>query len=232
MESLAFELPVLHTDCWNDIGIHGNGSCPELEEYGHCRNCPTYVAAGETLFERPAPEGYAQEWASRLADNGAYAQAREVHSVVVFRLGTEWYAIDVVSLVEVAEERPIQRVPHRCNDVLLGLANIRGELHICVNMAPLLGHSGRACGLEAGLADLPHQPRRLLVAEHQGARWVLQVDEVAGVVPVVVDEFRPVPHTLPGGSNSVARALFHWNLLTVGWIDSAVLFRQLSRSVG
>ena len=31
-------------DCWNRIGVRGDGSCPELKQYVHCRNCPVYSA--------------------------------------------------------------------------------------------------------------------------------------------------------------------------------------------
>ena len=39
-------------DCWNKIGVRGDGSCPELEKHIHCRNCPTYTAAASMLLDR------------------------------------------------------------------------------------------------------------------------------------------------------------------------------------
>ena len=32
-------------DCWNKIGVRGDGSCPELARHVHCRNCPVYSAS-------------------------------------------------------------------------------------------------------------------------------------------------------------------------------------------
>ena len=32
-------------DCWNRIGVLGDGSCPRLAEHIHCRNCPVHAAA-------------------------------------------------------------------------------------------------------------------------------------------------------------------------------------------
>lgn len=32
-------------DCWNRIGVRGDGSCPRLAGYIHCRNCPVHDAA-------------------------------------------------------------------------------------------------------------------------------------------------------------------------------------------
>ena len=39
--------------CWNEIGVQGNGSCPELRKVIHCRNCPVYSKAGVQLLDRP-----------------------------------------------------------------------------------------------------------------------------------------------------------------------------------
>ena len=54
-------------DCWNQIGVSGDRSCPELETFIHCRNCPVFAAAARTFFDRPAPEGYLAGWSSWLA---------------------------------------------------------------------------------------------------------------------------------------------------------------------
>ena len=50
-------------DCWNKIGVRGDGSCPELKQHAHCRNCPVYASvAAET--ESPL----AKQAAERLAE--------------------------------------------------------------------------------------------------------------------------------------------------------------------
>ena len=40
---------VVVSDCWNKIGVNGDGTCRELVKFIHCRNCPVYSSAG-TLF--------------------------------------------------------------------------------------------------------------------------------------------------------------------------------------
>src|SRR5437764_404262 len=89
-------------DCWHRIGVSGDRSCPELNSFIHCRNCPVFAAAARTFFDRPAPEGYLAEWTRWLAgsdglgtcgqekaegedDDDALAQ-REGVSVLIFRL--------------------------------------------------------------------------------------------------------------------------------------------------
>src|ERR1700733_11671904 len=63
------------SDCWNHIGVAGDRSCPELETFIHCRNCPVFSAAARTFFDRPAPEGYLAGW-SRWLMGSAEQDAR------------------------------------------------------------------------------------------------------------------------------------------------------------
>jgi Magnesium chelatase, subunit ChlI len=44
------ELHREHRDCWNQIGVFGDGTCPELAKVIHCRNCPVYAAGGRSLL--------------------------------------------------------------------------------------------------------------------------------------------------------------------------------------
>src|SRR5437660_81920 len=130
-------------DCWHRIGVSGDRSCPELTTFIHCRNCPVFAAAARSFFDRPAPEGYLAEWTRWLADsdglgprgeapgNGeddegdAHTQ-REGVSVLIFRLGGEWLAFRTRAVAEVTTPRPMHRVPHRSNRVLIGLVNLQG----------------------------------------------------------------------------------------------------------
>jgi chemotaxis-related protein WspD len=83
-------LPVLapHDDCWNQIGVRGDRSCPELATVGHCHNCPVFAAAGRRFLDGPCPDGYLEEWTQRLAAPVADATS-DLHSVLIFRLSAE-----------------------------------------------------------------------------------------------------------------------------------------------
>lgn len=56
-------------DCWNKIGVRGDGSCPELARYVHCRNCPVYFAGAGAVLDRPAPSDYLAEWTDHFAES-------------------------------------------------------------------------------------------------------------------------------------------------------------------
>ena len=217
---MTVELPRID-DCWNAIGVRGDRSCPRLVEAVHCRNCPVYADAGRSLFERPPPEGYAAEWAERLAAPEP-PRAGATHPVVLFRVGEEWYALDVRVAVEVAPHRPVRRVPHQTDRVLAGLVNIRGELQLAVSLPHLLGTAEATAA--AGAAA------RLLVVEQAGARWVLAVDAVEDIYDAPAADLTGLPATVAEGSRVFTRSAFRWRGHTVGYLDADRLFAALRRT--
>ncbi|MFQ5643532.1 MAG: chemotaxis protein CheW, partial [Thiogranum sp.] len=126
-------------DCWNRIGVWSaqEASCPELQRFVHCRNCNRYSAAGRQMLERPVPGAYRQEWTRRFTDTRQNEQDA-TRSVLLFRLGDEWLAIDSLYINEITPMRTIHSLPHKSGDVIKGLVNIRGELQICISIGAIL----------------------------------------------------------------------------------------------
>jgi chemotaxis-related protein WspD len=248
-------------ECWKHIGVVGDGTCPELAAVVHCRNCPVFVAAGMRLFEREPPADYVEEQ-TRLLARKETAESSDTVAVAVFRIGEEWLAFAVDVVVEVCEPRIIHRIPHRSNDRLLGLVNIRGELQLCIGLGSLLGV---APGEREEAASEPLQPRplaskaapgldarsneespsvvgvkprnsethgRLLVAEYREQRWVFSVDEVAGIHRIAVDRFTDLPSTVANSPKRFSQAVFAWEGRSVGLLANDRLFESLEGSVG
>jgi len=214
-------------DCWNRIGIGGDGSCPALVEFIHCRNCPVFATAARSFFDRPAPAGYLDEWAGRLGSAAAEGPAEAAGvSLLLFRLGDDWLALDARSVVEVTEVRPSHRVPHRTNAVLVGLVNLRGQLHLCASLHGLLGVDPSAAG-PAGRGGVP----RMVVIRGADGPWVFAADEVLGVHKVAGDRLCGVPATLADPAVSYSQAVFDWGGRSVGYLDERRLFAGL-RSLG
>src|SRR5438045_1523494 len=124
--------------CWHKIGVYGDGSCPELKRFIHCRNCPVYSNAGLQLLDRPLPADYRRERTAHFAQEKKLPPPART-SALLFRLAAEWLALPTHAFQEVAERRPIHSLPHRRQGPVLGLVNIRGELLICVALGRLLG---------------------------------------------------------------------------------------------
>ncbi len=208
--------PVLD-DCWNRIGVKGDGSCPELAKVVHCHNCPVFAAAGQRLFQREPPAGCVDEWTESLAREEAPPTCDRV-AVVIFRLGGEWLALDVGFLVEVAPMRVIRRVPQRTNRILLGLVNLRGELQLCVALAELLGIE-----VAAGPGE------RLLIAGDAPRQWAFAVDEVAGVHRLRMQAMGNTPSTVAHSPFSLG--VFSWESRRVGYLAADKIAAALSERI-
>lgn len=215
--------------CWSRIGVGGNRSCPKLAEAVHCRNCSVFSAAGQQLFDRQAPPEYLDQWTRQLAelDRAAVDEAR---SLLVFRVGAEWLSLDIGSVIEVAQPRRIHRVPHRTDRLLLGLANIRGELQLCISLRELLG-------IDPGAGDSPASTpaagsrERLLVVERDHQRWVFPVDEVEGVHRVALSAMENLTQTVEKSPKYYTEAIFSLGDKPVGVLSVTRVFPTLERTV-
>jgi chemotaxis-related protein WspD len=213
-------------DCWNKIGVRGDGSCPQLEEHVHCRNCPVYFAGAVALLDRPAPSDYLEEWTNHFAEP-KQAQEAETHSAVIFRIGAEWLALPTRVVSEVTNARTIHSLPHRRSGVVIGLANVRGELVVCASLAHVLGVGPAA----ANQNKLHTQHARLLVIRREDVRMVCPVDEVHGIQRFQSRELQEVPTTVAKAAASYSKAILSWNKHTVGLLDEERLFAWLKRSI-
>jgi chemotaxis-related protein WspD len=222
-------------DCWNRIGVGGDRTCPELERFVHCRNCPVFTAAARTFFDRPAPEGYLADWARWLASttgDGARGSVTgndqemivadgDSTTVLIFRLGAEWLAFRASTVAEVTTPRPIHRVPGRSNHVFAGLVNVEGQVQLCVSLHGLLGIT-------------PSGPATRLVVlrdRERGETWVFSADQVLNAQRVPGSQWRSPPTTLANPDVAFSEAIVSWNDRTIGLLDERRIFTAL-RSLG
>jgi chemotaxis-related protein WspD len=227
--------------CWQRTGMGGDGSCPELRQHLHCRNCPVHASAASALLDRDAPEGYLAEWTEQVARGSALSaatldvargkgeRASSLLSVMVFRIGAEWLALPTTLLEEVTEPRPVHSLPHRRSGVLLGIANIHGELLICVSLALLLGLEPAVAASATRPAAAPKE--RFLVIGRDADRFVFLADEVQGIQRHAPEALRPPPATLTRALSSYSRQVLTWDGRTVGCLDGDLLLASLNRSI-
>ncbi|MDD2236400.1 MAG: chemotaxis protein CheW [Kiritimatiellae bacterium] len=210
----------LPNDCWNRIGVFGSNDCPELERHAHCRNCGVYTAAGRALFDRPPPEGFVEEWTTLLSHAKETAPS-VLYSVLVFRVGTEWYALKTGCLQEVLTVRPIQYVPGRSDARFLGLVNVHGELAPCISAAEILG-----VGL--GRPEALAVRRRMLVAGY-GARdrFVLECDEIHGVRAIGADQVGGAPASVEQSEKTYVSHVLTVDEKHAGLLDEDRLCRKM-----
>ncbi|EXF94815.1 chemotaxis protein CheW [Pseudomonas fluorescens HK44] len=208
-------------DCWNRIGIHGDKSCPLLNEHIHCRNCAVYFAAATRLLDR-----YALQQDDRAQVSTAVETDVVTRSLLMFRLGEEWLALATRSLVEVAPMQAIHSLPHQRSRALLGVANVRGALVACLSLVELLGLEATT-GVASGVRIMP---RMLIIAAH-GGPVVVPVDEVDGIH--AIDE-----RILDGASRSgeqasakYTRGVLQFRGRSLRWLDEEQVLSAVTRSL-
>ena len=247
-ESVSENRPL---DCWRVIGVGGDRSCPELETYIHCRNCPVMANAAEAFFNRAPPDGYLDEWRRVLETTSENTESSGL-SVLVFRLADEWFSLAAESLTEVTPLRKIHTIPHRSNSVFAGMVNVRGQLLLCCSLHGLLGlrqidplvlkqrktldqksDDNRSIQLSDDAAILA--PERLLVTSLTTSRvtrrWTFPVNEVAGVHRISEEELRDVPSTVGKPGQRFSSALFSWNSRTVSLLDTNQIFDGIHEQI-
>ncbi len=212
----------LANDCWNRIGVSGDRTCPELDKFIHCRNCPVFASAARAFFDRAAPADYLAEWTAVLSgpQESALCDADSV-SLLIFRLHGDWLALSTRSVVEVTSVRTVHRIPHRTNAILAGLVNLRGQLHLCVSLHGLLDVATPAGPPTHGAAS------RMVVIAQNAELWVFAADEVLGVHRVPRNVLRGAPSTLANPSVSFSQAVFGWEGRSVGFLDEQRVFSGL-----
>ncbi len=222
------ELPRERNDCWNQIGVFGDGTCPELAKVIHCRNCPVFAAGGRSLMEREPPADYLRDWTEALAEAKDEDEAEDTLSVLIFRLGIEWLALPTRVCQEVAEMRLIHTLPHRSGPVLLGLVNMRGQIRLCVSLSELLGlepaddterttnHQNQTC---------------LVVIARDSDHWVILVDELHGIQRFHLSALRDAPVTVAKAMPRLTKGVIDWRDKGVGYLDDELLFLALRKEV-
>jgi len=243
-ESSPNDRPILN-DCWNKIGVMGDRSCSELATVIHCHECSVYAEAGDYLLEREPPQNYLNEWIDILAEtlveqeetesDEIVIRTAEAISVIIFRLGDERLAFPVKILQEVTHPCVIQPLPHRSNELFLGLVNIRGETLLCASLSHLLNLEPIE---ETTTNLLPWLPgsrlvtrNRMIVAGHGIDKWVFPVDEVHGVYRFHLNELRDIPVVIVKAALAYTQGIIHWQGKKVNYLDSELLFYTLNHKI-
>lgn len=226
-------------DCWNQIGVEGDRSCPELETHIHCRNCPVYSTAGRGLLEREPPAGYVEDWTQSIAQSQqilsrsqlketALQQAKQTIPIAIFRLGNEWFALAAKLFKEITPPLSIHTLPHRSNSLFLGLANVRGEILMCISLANFLGIPSTQ---NPSVKMSPVVYQRMMVVEVERYSWAFLVDEVYGVHRMQLEDLQPVPAAIAQSQTIYTSGTLTWKNRPVNYLDCDLLFYTLQRRV-
>jgi chemotaxis-related protein WspD len=209
-------------DCWNSIGVRGNTSCPELVRYVHCRNCPVYSEAAAGVLDIDLPTAYLAQSTRDVAGEKTKLPENTL-SVIVFRIGVEWLALPTALIWQILAPRPIHSLPHRRDGVVLGVANVRGRLLVCVALRQILQLD------DAALQDPGRHSAgaRMLVTLQDGTHTAYPVDEVHGV-----QRFPPEALvTVSTAGTAHVKAAAFWQGKSVSLLEPQLLSSTIKRSL-
>ncbi len=216
-------------DCWNQIGVRADADkrCPELERVIHCHNCDVYSRASRSILEQDFPAGYQQQWTDVYAREEQVPQPGQSSSVLIFRLGGEWFALASQLIDEVARMKSIHRLPHVDSSIVKGLVNIRGELKICVSLGEILGLE-KFSDSEAGQHIVFD---RIIIAHGDDGKFVFPVSEVYGIHHYQEDDLVGVPVTVSKATASYTLGMLKWKDRHVACLDNELLFYSLNKKL-
>ena len=217
-------------DCWNVIGVRGDGSCDKLATRTHCRNCEVYAAGAQRSLQRPVTEGYRDEWAAHFRPVQE-TRAPNDSAVLVFRIGREWLALPASMIDSVAPQAPAHRLPHRSGGALLGIANVGGKLRPVMSLAILLGidESGAVAGAGATVDQGRRSFARLVVAHWEGHIFALPVADLHGIARYPALRVAAPAATINKGLVPFLAGVLTHDALNIGVLDGPLVGHQMAR---
>lgn len=147
------------------------------------------------LLDRPLNESDLHEHTLQVGQP-PQQEHRRGSSVLIFSIGDELLALPAVEIARVTRAVRAHRVPHRNNEVFLGLGNVEGELMLCASLARLLDIERSAGGkAHEGKTAAGAEGWTIVLGTAQ-TRWAIVVDAVEGMEPVDPGATGPPPMTV------------------------------------
>ncbi len=212
-------------DCWNRVGVwaHSVSRCERLKDVVHCRNCEVFIAAGKQILERELPSGYQQENLAILVGTDTTSH-QDCVSIIVFRLGSEYFSLPADVFEIVTESRPVHRLPHVNSPYVKGVVNISGEVCLCHSLMTVLAVD--ACWDEPEEKER-HVYKRMIVVNLDEGRYVFPVDEVKGMARYRPAQLKSAPATIDDEIQQLIRGTFQYGDDRVAVLDVDGLHRML-----
>lgn len=162
------------------------------------------------------PDEYVRAWTERTAARPEPVRSRP-ESVVLFRVGAEWFALPTEVCEQVVPGCLVHTLPGRGGPVLRGIGSVGGELFLVISLAGLLA------------APQPAAPSgRTMILRWLGSRYACPVDEVHGVHRFHPEDRLRTPDT---AASTFTEGLFPWNGAIVARLAVEPLFGALEREL-
>lgn len=184
------------------------------------------AASARKLLERPPESVYIEQWTELVVKEKGESKASTEKSLVIFRLGLEWFALPTIVFFDVAPVRVIHKIPHRSDQVIRGLVNLKGRLVLCVDLYHLLEIAPVS---ESNANSQQEKIKRMLSIQSEEGEWIFIVDELYGIYHTLGEQMENVPVTIAKSKANYLRGMLLWDRHSVGLIDEELLFYSLAK---
>lgn len=188
------------------------------------RDKATGSASARKLLERTPESSYIAQWTELIVKEKEESKFQSERSLVIFRLADEWFALPTAVFSEVSPVRVVHRIPHRTNEVICGVVNVKGRLLLCVNLHYLL--ETKFTKGEGRLEKM----ERMLSIQSDGEEWIFSVDELYGIYHTMGEPLENVPVTVEKSKANYLKGMLQWDKRSVGVIDEELLFYSLRKN--
>lgn len=210
--------------CWQTIGVNGLGTCPLLDQYDHCKFCVHFIAAGRELLNRSVTSELLQEYSEIYSHEKKESYAKHI-SVMIFRIGEEWLALETKFFSRAAEYKEPLRVPYRTNSTFSGIAAVSGELLLAMNLSTFFGDEvNEDTSTNAG-------KKHYAVINRDTERFAIASDEILGVSSVEESSLLPPPSTVANTEGRLIDKIFDYEGKKVSLLDAERLFDKLGAAL-
>ena len=179
------------------------------------------------LLDREVPEDTLRESTALVAAKKNVVELG-TKSVLIFRIGTEWFSLPTSVFQEIANWSTVRSLPGHQGGILRGLVNVRGELLLCVALGVILGLDPAKEGKEIAVSA---SSERLLICKRGDMRLAFQVSQVLGLHRYHPRELRNTPATLARAAEGIyTLGVVPWKDKIVACLDDELLFYSLNKS--
>jgi len=211
-------------DCWNRIGVWAGReqrSCEELAAHSHCRNCPTYKAAGRMLLQRPV----------ELMDPGeltvSVTKKTTDVSYVCFRVGQEWFSLITSKILSTINPLPVRKIPHVTASSVEGICYNDGDSLLVIDMVSLMP----GINADEGEAEGKKSFERFLLMSSPMGTLALRVSEVWGTQRCAMSEFKVLSIADTDKTSMLIKYRLPWQGGEISDIETEILYQMLKQQL-
>jgi chemotaxis-related protein WspD len=217
--------------CWMRIGVWapGGATCPILKEVIHCRSCNVYSKGGREYLR----QSIISDAGDIIARSKTYAapttsRKKEGKSILVFRLGVEWLALEMTFVQKILNEKPVRWIPHLSGKLIKGIANFDGDALLVFSVRDLLGIDEET---NVTQQDRRKVYSRMVVFGNEENRIMFPVDDIYGRHQYAPESLRPLPDTLSQAKINYSQGLIGIDDRQVGILHGDLLLYGIEQAL-